>query len=98
MYLIINNQRYTVSRRYKTADTVRYLTVTPAPDVISGPIQMFRDDGFPMSEDNADDYLRSYYSGTLLTLTNIPEPQPEPPAPYVPSSEQILDVLLGGNL
>lgn len=81
MYLIMNNQRYTVSRRYKTEDTVRYLTVTPAPEVISGPIQMFRDDGFLMSEDNADDYVRKEYTGTLLTLTNVPEPHPEPEPP-----------------
>ena len=98
MYLIINNARYTVSRRYKTADTVKYLTVTPAPDAVTGTVQMFRDDGELMSEDNADDYARKEYTGTLLVLTNVPEPQPQPPQPYVPDANHILDVLLGGNL
>lgn len=73
MYLIINGNRHTCTRRIVTEDTIKYLSVTPAPEEITGKIQMFRDDGFLMAEDNADDYERKYTSGTLLTLTNKAE-------------------------
>lgn len=78
MYLTINGNRHTISRRIVEADTIKYLTVTPEPEEISGTIQMFRDDGLLMSEDNADDFERRFYVGTLLTLTNQPEPVPAP--------------------
>ena len=35
---------------------------------------MYENSGFLISEDNADNFLRSTYAGTLLTLTNVPEP------------------------
>ena len=86
MYLIINGNKHTVSRRIVEGDTIKYLTVTPEPEDISGTIQMFRDDDFLMSEDNADDFERRFIVGTLLTMTNKPEPVPAPipePAPDV---------------
>lgn len=92
MYLIINNSRYTVSRRIKTDDTIRYLTVTPAPDVITGKIRMYTNEDVLMSEDDAEDYLRRIYTGTLLTLTNEPEPQPQPePGPQPPTGMERLE-------
>ena len=33
--------------------------------------------------------------GTLLTLTNAPEPQPPEPQPYLPSDTEVLNTLLG---
>ncbi len=59
---------------------------------------MYTNEDVLMSEDNADDFFRYTYTGTLLVLTNVPEPVPQPEPPYVPTSEHILDVLLGGNL
>lgn len=85
MYLIINGKQHTCIRRIKQADTIKYLSVTPAPEEISGTIQMFRDDGFLMSEDNADGFERRFMSGTLLTLTNAPEPTP---TPHIPTLEE----------
>ena len=93
MYLIINNKRYTVSRRIHTSDTVKFLSVTENPGTISGTIQMYRDDGFLMSEDNAGDYQRQIYAGTLLTLTNKPEPVPVETGPVGPSiTERVEDL------
>lgn len=92
MYLLINNERFTVSRRIKTDDTIRYLTVTPAPDVITGTIRMYTNEDVLMSEDDADDYVRKLYTGTLLTLTNVPEPQPQPePGPRPPTDMERLE-------
>lgn len=74
MYLIINGNKHTVSRRIVQNNLIKYLTVTPEPSEVSGIIQMFDNSGFLISEDNSDKFLRHTYSGTLLTLTNVPEP------------------------
>ena len=90
MYLMINGNRHSVSRRMVTKDTIKFLTVEPKPETISGNIQMYENNGFLISEDNADSFLRSTYSGTLLVLTNVPEPTPVERPTNVPSEiEQI---------
>ena len=78
MYLMINGNKHTVSRRIVKSDEIQYLTVTPAPEEVSGVIQMYENNGFLISEDNADNFERWTYSGTLLVMTNKPEPVPEP--------------------
>ena len=82
MYLKIGKTQYPCTRRIVTGDTVKYLSVSPNPGEVTGKIQMYRDDGFLLSEDNADEYARQTYAGTILTLTNKPVPVPViPPAP-----------------
>lgn len=90
MYLRINGVDYTVTRRLVNSDTIKYLGVTPTAINISGIINMYRDDGFLLSSDNADNFNRKLVSGTLLQLTNKPEPDtssftpiPEPPSATV---------------
>ena len=80
MYLMINGTKHTVSRRILTGDTVKYLSVTPEPVNVSGLISMYRDDGFLLCADDAAGYERTVYNGTILTLTNAPEPEPQPPS------------------
>jgi hypothetical protein len=85
MYLRISGINYPVTRRLVGSDTIKYLGVTPAPLNVTGMIQMYRDDGFLMSVDNADNFNRHVYSGTLFQITNKPEADassfvpPEPP-------------------
>ena len=79
MYLTINDNQYTVSKRIVTSDTIKYLTVTPEPDNISGVAKMYTDEGFLLSEDDLDNFERKTYTGTLLTVTNKPEYTPQPP-------------------
>lgn len=82
MYIKIGDNQYPCTRRIVTGDTIKYLSVSPNPGEVTGKIQMYRDDGFLMAEDNADDYERQTYAGTIFTLTNKPEPVPIPtPAP-----------------
>lgn len=82
MYIKIGKTQYPCTRRIVTKDTVKYLSVKPNPGEVTGKIQMYRDDGFLMAEDNADNYERQTYAGTILTLTNKPVPVPVPtPAP-----------------
>lgn len=78
MYLLINNTQYPVTKRIVSKDTVKYLSVSPDPGTVSGTIQMYRDDGFLLAEDDSDGYSRHTYAGTILTLTNKPEPVPAP--------------------
>ena len=85
MFLSINGKIHSVSKRIVKGNTIKYLSVTPAPESISGTIQMFRDDGFLMSEDNADDYARKSYVGTLLQISN----DPEPPEPQISDDEAV---------
>ena len=71
MFLIINAKtRHRCTKRIVKGKTIKYLSVNPAPEEIAGKIQMFRDDGFLLSEDNADDYTRKSYVGTLLQISN----------------------------
>ena len=82
MYIKIGDNQYPCTRRIVTGDTIKYLSVKPNPGEVTGKIQMYRDDGFLMAEDNADEYARQTYAGTILTLTNKPVPVPViPPAP-----------------
>ena len=81
MYLQIGGSRYSVRRRIVYEDAVAYLSVTPEPVEVAGMIQLCRDDGFVLAEDDAGAYARHTYAGTRLTLTNAAEvsPQPKPP-------------------
>ena len=82
MYIKIGKTQYPCTRRIVTGDTIKYLSVKPNPGEVTGKIQMYRDDGFLLSEDNADEYARQTYAGTIFTMTNKPVPVPViPPAP-----------------
>lgn len=90
MYLLINNTQYPVARRRVTSQYVVYSEVNTEPESLSGVIQMYSNEGFLLSEDNVSDYLRHTYQAPtygeegeilsygILTLTNLPEPEPLP--------------------
>ena len=108
MYLVINNENYSLTRRKLTNNSVTYYGMSEIPDIVSGIITMYRDDGFEMSVDDADSYARQVKSGTVLVLTNEPEP-PEPPEPQISDDEAVaiitdtlttneaLNIITGGN-
>ena len=85
MYLTINNQSYPLRRRRLTSQSVTYYGMTEMPETVSGTITMYRDDGFEMSVDDADSYARQVKSGTVLVLTN----EPEPPEPQISDDEAV---------
>lgn len=58
------------------------------PENISGEIVMYRNDDFELSRDNADNFLRKEYTGTLLKLTNKPTPVPPQPQPDIRTASQ----------
>lgn len=97
MYLMINGNKHTVSRRIVKSNEIRYLTVEPAPAEVTGKIQMYDNSGFLISEDDADSFLRSSYTGTLLILTNKPEPVPVPvPEPTEASTYDMAQAITEG--
>lgn len=85
MYLIINGQKHSVARRLAESQSVKFMSVNPAPAELTGTIQMYRDDGFLLSEDICENYERRFVVGTLVTLTNKPQPTP---TPVLPSLEE----------
>lgn len=94
MYLKIGETQYPCTRRIVTGDTIKYLSVKPNPGEVTGKIQMYRDDGFLLSEDDASKYARQTYAGTIFTLTNKPEPVPVETV-HVPTDGEVLNTLLG---
>lgn len=97
MYIMIQEKKYTLTSRKVFSTSIKYYSLNPIPsdpNNITGIISMYRDDGFLLSEDNANDYLRKYISGSVLTLTNEPEPPdpgPEPdPEPTPPTEWDVL--------
>lgn len=94
MYLLINNEQYPMTKRIVSKDTVKYLSVSPNPGTVNGSIQMYRDDGFLLAEDDSTSYTRQTYAGTILTLTNKPEPTPVETV-HVPTDGEVLNTLLG---
>ena len=95
MYLKIGETQYPCTRRIVTGDTIKYLSVKPNPGEVTGKIQMYRDDGFLLSEDDASKYARQTYAGTIFTLTNKPEPVPVPtsaPEPQATRAETLAAV------
>lgn len=95
MYLTINGVRHTVTRRLVSADTIKYLGVTPEPTEIVGKIHMYRDDGFLMSTDDSSKFSRKLCSGTLVQLTNKPVPNTDPfvPPPEPPTAKVVTAVV-----
>ena len=90
MYLNISNQQYPCRERRVENNTIIYLGVKNLQMPISGLIQLCRNDGFVLAEDDSSDYSRHVLQGTRLTLTNEPE---QPPQPYVPTTEQRLSAV-----
>ena len=86
MYLKIGENQYSCTKRVKSAvGSLKYLGVSPNPGEVSGTIQMYRDDGFLMSEDDTGEYIRQKYAGTLLAFFAYPEPEPAPVTPSIPA-------------
>ena len=97
MYLMINGNKHTVSKRIVKSDEIRYLSVTPAPEEVSGVVQMYENSGFLISEDNADAFKRWTHTGTLLVLTNVPEPVPTPtPEPTEATTSDMAQAIMEG--
>lgn len=95
MYLRISGTNYTVTRRVVSSDTIKYLGVTPEPIGVTGTIEMYRNDGVLMSSDNVENFSRKLFSGTLLQLTNKPEPDSSLIPSQKPPSATVVEAVVG---
>ena len=76
---------------------------TPVDDVVSlctKPVEVEgfnlpKKDEFVLRKDDPSDYLRQTFSNGVLTLTNIPEPEPIEPIEPEPTDTEVLNTLLG---
>lgn len=98
MYLIINGNRHTVSRRIAERDTIKYLSVSPAPAELTGTIQMYHNNGDLLSEDVCENYSRCFVSGSLVTLTNKPKVEPTPTQPSLESRVDAIENAIAKGL
>lgn len=80
MYIAYNGANYPCQCRPSKTMVYRGLPNNfPAP--VSGEITLCANDGFIMRTDRVEDYLRQTFENGVLTLTNIPEPEPVEPDP-----------------
>lgn len=94
MYIAYNGVNYPCQCRPSATMVYRGLPDDfPAP--VTGEIVLCADDGFIMRTDNADEYLRQTFEGGVLTLTNAPEPVPVEPVEDEPTTDEVLNTLLG---
>lgn len=96
MYILYSDTKYPCKCR--PAMTMHYRELPddfPAP--VEGEIKLYADDDFLLRTDNAADYLRQTFEGGVLTLTNMPEPEPEPiePTEPEPTADELIDIMLG---
>lgn len=99
MYINYNGVNYFCTCRPSKTMVYRDLP-NDFPFPIDGEIVLCADDGFVLRTDNTSDYLRQIFEDGVLTLTNVPEPEPiEPdePSESEPSADELLDLLLGVN-
>lgn len=90
MYIAYNGVNYPCQCRPSSTMTYRGLPDNfPAP--VEGEIILCADDGFVIRTDNSADYLRQTFENGVLTLTNVPEPEPVEPVDPEPTQLDILE-------
>lgn len=100
MYIKINGQEYSCTRRVVGAESIKYYCEADADPVDGRTVELFRDDGFLMAEDNVAGYMRRVFENGVLTYTNQPERQPVPEEPMIEpeieeeDEESVEDMLL----
>lgn len=77
MKIIINGVTYPAARRIRRGKSVTYIADGLPELTAEGSISAYRDDGFLLCEDKAEDYARQISRAGVLSLTNEPEPVAE---------------------
>ncbi len=95
MYIKYNNNDYPCTCQ-PSKNTVIYRGLNEDfPYPASGEIILCANDGFVMRTDNTADYLRQTFENGVLTLTNLPEVEPIEPTETEPTTDEVLNTLLG---
>ena len=91
MYIRINNEKYSCTRRITRGDDIVFLGVSPEPPETDN-IELYRDDDFLLRTDDVSSYLRRVYQGSTLTYTNTEEPQPVEPSVEEVRNEKVAEI------
>ena len=98
MYIKYNENKYTCKCQI-FADTIVYRGLSEDfPETVDGEITLCDNGGAVLRVDKSSDYLRQTFADGVLTLTNIPEPEPIEPTDPVesePSTREIINAILG---
>ena len=100
MKLLNNSLEYTIFDFSKTQDNSDIVVIfgESKPESLSGISEVIADNGFQLVTFDSNDFLRQFWNENALVLTNTPEPEPEPepePTPEEPTTEELMDILLG---
>ena len=78
MYIKYEDKKYSCNCFIKS-ESISYTELSDNfPESVGGEIVLCADDGFELRADNTKDYLRQIRENDTLTLTNVPEVEPEP--------------------
>ena len=74
MYIKYQNKKYICEKCIIGSEFITYKNLAvDFPQIVSGEIVLFADDGFELRTDNVENYLRQTFENGILTLTNMPE-------------------------
>ncbi len=99
MYITHNDIDYPC-KSFKVGKDIKIYSGLPEdfPEMISGEIILKADNGHVMRTDVAKDYLYQSFKNGILTLTNIPEPEPSEPViqPEEATTDEMAKAILEG--
>ena len=103
MYLIINGTRYPDIQRYRSGGAITYTGASLTGIETLGELELYRDDGFHMLTDNANDYpYQTITDGTIVLRKTEPAPPQISDDEAVAiitdglTSSEALDIITGG--
>ena len=91
MYIKINNENYSCTRRVTRGNDITFLGVSPEPPETDS-VELYRDDDFLLRTDDVSGYLRRNYKDSTLTYTNTEEPRPVEPSVEEVRNEKITEI------
>lgn len=85
MKIVTENTEFRCTDFIRDSNSARFILPDTQPETLGDTVELRQDDGTVLRTDTVADYARHTIDGTVLVLTNEPEPVPEDDPP--PSTE-----------